>query len=282
MDALNTSGSPARVLPKALQALRPVVIDDLVRLGAPHDGGYVLPRSGVLVADALLSFGVGTEWSFEDDATQLNPNLCVHAYDHTITEKAVLDMLVSTWETQAESGLPGILARLKQCQSYNEFFRGANNHFRERIVHHAKHPAEATVHNAMLRLGRRPYVILKMDIEGDEYEVIDDILEYRNRIVVIVAEFHHTHSQRETFLRSVARIRERYAVVHLHGNNWAGQAPDGLPHLLEITFLRKDLCTGSSRRSRLPVSGLDFPNVPDRPDVELVFEEIDPSAADAG
>jgi hypothetical protein len=84
-------------------------------------------------------------------------------------------------------------------------------------------------------------------------------------------EFHDTDPFQSVFLESIKLITEWYDVVHIHANNNAGVAADGLPEILEITFLSKPLSNTTLQRNRLPMPGLDFPNNPRKIDYELVF-----------
>jgi hypothetical protein len=61
----------------------------------------------------------------------------------------------------------------------------------------------------MRDLGHRSIDVLKMDIEGAEYEVIDDILGSRLQIEQILVEFHHR-------LPGVGIDRTRRAVRNLN------------------------------------------------------------------
>src|SRR5262249_62280724 len=71
--------------PVALSDYRPVACDSLARVGSPNDGGYVVPLRAVAAADALLSFGLSHDWTFERDFKTRNPNAVIHCYDHTVT-----------------------------------------------------------------------------------------------------------------------------------------------------------------------------------------------------
>ena len=51
----------------SLKNLRPIAVDDLVRVGANGDGGYVLSQSQINKTNTLLSFGVCDNWTFEAD-----------------------------------------------------------------------------------------------------------------------------------------------------------------------------------------------------------------------
>jgi len=267
--------SSSKVLPNYLRHLRPAVVDDLIRLGIGLDGGYVLPRSAVIAADALLSFGLGMDWSFERDAVQLNPNLLVHVYDNSITDRTFLDMIVTAWNNfrRAQGSLSEVRAFVELYESYHRFFQGNVVHIRERVFDRKTDPDDTTLEEVLARLTEHSQLLVKMDIEGGEYRIMDSLLAHEQRIRAIVVEFHATEFQREIFLKTIGQITRYYTIVHLHGNNAVGPASDGLPDVLEITFLRKDLCTSSSYRDRVPVAGLDFPNIPAKPEYELVFDE---------
>src|SRR4029077_11494615 len=100
---------------------------------------------------------------------------------------------------------------------------------------------------------------------------IPQILTFADRIDLMVVEFHDTDPLRAVFEAQVNAILERFSIVHLHGNNIAGVAADGLPECLEITFLSKRFDTTEAFRDRLPLAGLDVPNDPLKPDIPLNF-----------
>lgn len=62
---------------------KPFYCPDIIRLGKDYDGGYLLNSNDVSKSTRLLSFGIGTDTSFEADF--YNRNACtVSAYDGTI------------------------------------------------------------------------------------------------------------------------------------------------------------------------------------------------------
>jgi hypothetical protein len=111
-----------------------------------------------------------------------------------------------------------------------------------------------------------------MDIEGGEYRVIPQILDYADRIDLMTIEFHETDPLRLVFEQNVKAIETRFDLIHIHGNNIAGAAADGLPDAPEITFLNKRFGTPAVFRDILPIPGLDRPNDPFRPDLPLHFK----------
>ena len=60
---------------------------NLIRLGNNYDGGYLIPQSIIKKTKLLLSFGLGTDWSFEKNFKNINKNLKINCYDHTINRK---------------------------------------------------------------------------------------------------------------------------------------------------------------------------------------------------
>jgi hypothetical protein len=94
---------------------------------------------------------------------------------------------------------------------------------------------------------------------------------FADRIDVLAIEFHNTDPLRAVFEAQLRDLLEHFAIVHLHGNNIAGVAADGLPDAVEITFISRRFPISNRHRDRLPVAGLDLPNDPKRPELELVF-----------
>ena len=46
----------------AADKLRPIAVDDLIRVGRANDGGYVLPRKLATDCLYLISYGIRTDW----------------------------------------------------------------------------------------------------------------------------------------------------------------------------------------------------------------------------
>ena len=65
--------------------LRPIESTDLIRMGRPNDGGYVIPEKIFSFCDGLLSYGINKDWSFEKDFWKKNPNTIIHCYDHSVS-----------------------------------------------------------------------------------------------------------------------------------------------------------------------------------------------------
>ena len=262
-----------KTLPPSLDYLRPVIVDDLMRFGGASDGGYLLPRSLLGDIDAVLSFGLATDWSLEEQLARLRPGIPIHVYDHTVGAKIYYRAAKSRslkW-LGGRTSFADARERWKTYTGYRRFFTGRHRHYAERVFNRRDNPGDATLDIAFDRLRDARHVLLKIDIEGGEYRIVPAIGGYAERIDLLAIEFHDTDPLRPVFEAQVRSLLEHFVIVHLHANNIAGVAEDGLPDAVEITFVNKRHCRSEQRRDRLPLAGLDRPNDPQRPDCELIF-----------
>ena len=100
--------------------LRPIESTDLIRLGRPNDGGYVIPKKIFSFCDGLLSYGINKDWSFEKDFWKKNPNAIIHCYDHSVS---FLTLIFFTIKSLILSIVRLILLDRKR---FNRFFNGIN------------------------------------------------------------------------------------------------------------------------------------------------------------
>jgi len=261
------------LLPDRLSFLNPYVVDDLARYGNQRDGGYLLPASVVAQIDAVLSFGLSTDWSLEHDLSAGHPDRIIHVYDHTVGARSFRRSLKNAFFKflGGRTSLADLRARYQTDAGYRQFFTGNRVHYRERVFNRRDNANDATLALAFERLGGARNVFLKMDIEGGEYRVIPQISRFADRIAAIAIEFHDTDPLRPVFEAQVQALRDQFAIIHVHGNNIAGVAADGLPDALEVTFLNRRFAPSERQRDRLPVPGLDLPNDPLRPELVLRF-----------
>jgi hypothetical protein len=263
----------ARKLPAGLDYLRPLIVDDLVRLGSKTDGGYLLPQRALGDIDAVLSFGLATDWSLEEQLARLRPGIPIDVYDHTVGAKSFYRAAKSrSWKLlSGRTSFADVRTRWNTYTGYRRFFTGQHRHYAERVFNRRDNDNDATLDIAFGRLRDVRHVLLKIDIEGGEYRILPAVGRFADRIDLLVVEFHDTDPLRAVFEAQIRALLDHFAIVHLHANNIAGIAEDGLPDAMEITFLNKRFPVSGQKRDRLPLAGLDEPNDPARPDYELVF-----------
>ncbi|MFZ5806620.1 MAG: hypothetical protein ACOY3I_05400 [Verrucomicrobiota bacterium] len=262
-------------IPSVFSYLNPVIIDDLTRFGNANDGGYLLPASALKAIDWVISFGVCNDWSFEKEIKDTFSNIqVIHAYDHTIGKESFLKSAFVGFAKfiLGKGSWKEMTSDFKTFFDYQSFFREPCRHFKKRVYDRLDRDQDITMEQIFSQVPKNARILLKIDIENDEYRILPQVFAFRENIDVLVIEFHNTEPFREVFERHIKQLLSFYEVVHTHANNNAGIAPDGLPETLEITFLRKSLITSEKGlRHTLPLRGLDAPNDPSKPDLSLTF-----------
>lgn len=236
------------LLADALKFMAPVVVPDLIRMGKNWDGGYIISASSVEAAQGMFSFGVNNDWSFDQDWNLQKPHDRIHAYDGTIS--------------------PGRFDPALR-DSYRDFFSTRATHYPVNVGA-TSHVGQSSWEDAMIRMAR-DRVFLKMDIEGGEWQLTDSIMAHASAITGAVIEFHNTHNLRDLFVNTIRRYQEKFHVIHIHPNTSCGYAQDNFPTVVEISFLNRDLWSGTQQRLECHVPELDQPNLPNTEDVALYW-----------
>jgi len=249
----------------------PVKCDMLARVGSPNDGGYVVPLDAVRAARALVSFGLSHDWTFERDFKRLNKDATIHCYDHTVSLRTAFQFSIGQLLRFVLLFRARSLWKIFTWIDYKVFFRSQATHFRQKISPDNQHNG-ATIADVFSRLPAECPVFVKMDIEGSEYLVFEDLLEHSRNIVAMAIEFHDVDAQPRLFGSIVEKIRHDFYIVHIHGNNMGGLTSYNFPKAPEITFLNKRFFDSvpPPSSSKYPILGLDRPNNPRLP--EFAFE----------
>jgi hypothetical protein len=213
------------------------------RFGRDFDGGYVMLED-FKNAGVALSLGINDDVSWDLDVA--NRGLEVFQFDHTIAD------------------VPEAHARF---------------HFNRLRIAAKPEDGAATLAQAfqMAQAETSALVILKMDIEGDEWDVLDHVpVELLDRCGQIVVEFHHLERLMEPASLSQARrvfekLTHGFFLCHVHGNNCGNLVNIHnivLPETLEMTFAKRGLYQPVETGEVFP-QGLDMPNQPGRADLFL-------------
>lgn len=219
---------------------------DLVRAGAPHDGGYLMLDDFLKSNGIAYSFGIADEISWDLDMASRGYD--VFMYDHTIDKLPVeLDKLHFFKEGIADSDAT--------CAA----------------LHSLEHYVQKNQHEECQNM------ILKMDVEGAEWGFLSMVdSQLLNQFDQIIFEFHDLNAPRNTeqVLSALKKINETHALIHLHPNNCAnGIAFNGkiFHDVLEATYVsRKKYRVTEDYDVQLPLD-LDRANDLDVPDVSLGY-----------
>lgn len=218
--------------------------EEKMRVGPHGDGGYIIPVNIVKLIDVVYSYGVGKNISFEKNLSLLK-ELIFRFYDAAV------------------DNLP---------------YRQGNFFFKKENIGRKKHGIFGTFQGHLIENGDfEKRILLKMDIEGDEWKVIRSILNgnYKN-ISAIILELHHLgrYEKLAFYNRILKSINSKFTLVHIHANNFESVfniKGKILPMASELTLINNNLVTQKSiLNSGLP-SVHDFPNDAEREDIRLDF-----------
>jgi hypothetical protein len=240
-------------LPEDLLWMCPIDVPDLVRLGGKMDGGYLVPQSVVNCSQGLLSFGLGDDFTFDQDWHKLKPQDPIHMYDASVKYET-LSIRVNT----------SVRNNIDIKSEYQQFFQGKVCHWQEYI-------STGNFVEALDRMGV-DQVFIKMDIEGGEYPLIDLFVEHHQRITGIAMEWHDCAHRNPKWQDAVKRLNSDYDIVHVHGNNHVTPDSEGIFGCMELTHIRRDLLAGSTLRKQIYIPNSDYSNVYGWDDYEYYFE----------
>ena len=237
---------------------RPTVGCQNVRLGLDCDGGYIVDGQSVDKADFLLSFGINDDWSFERDFLKRN-KVEVVAFDGSIGVHWFLKRWV---KHPRETLLHGA-----KFFDYLRFLSGRSRHVPLFVgaKQSKSHIAFAEIVTNYLPKQFQS-VFLKIDIEGDEYIILDDIVAIGPRISGLVIEFHDIPKHLQVIEEFIAKLP--LSLCHVHANNNANLLDGGISEVVEITFTR--FGTELDNLAFVPNS-LDRPNNKSFPEIQIVF-----------
>ena len=233
---------------------RPKKIDQLIRLGKESDGGYLVNRDDIFESDVLLSFGISDDWSFEYDFYKLN-DLDIYAFDGSLTSIFWIKKNISYIRNLKFSHL------LKYFQF--RYFSKKNKFFKKKFLSSINDNNNINLEN-IKNLILDKNIFLKIDIEGHEYRILDDILKIQNNIIGLAIEFHDVdlHLNRiEDFIKKF-----KLKIIHVHINNYSFDHLK-IPNLIELTFSKNY----KKEENNFPKHKKDRPNNTYSKDYDIKF-----------
>lgn len=239
--------------------------NDLIRLGRDGDGGYLVSKSDVYSSKFLITFGVGDDWSFEEDFISIN-DVPIFAYDASVNNAYFFKkFILSIFKISR----PRIAIHwLKTIISYNRFFSKKNvRHIQKFVGIDTLDGVYCTFEEVVKDLYVEEKIFVKIDIEGSEYRLLDELVQYQDKLSGLVIEFHDL----DLHLNTVESFIQNFdlSLVHVHANNGSPiRKKDSLPLVIELTFSQS---RQHFEEFILP-HRLDQANDKNLPEIELIFE----------
>lgn len=205
---------------------------NLIRIGSVSDGGYVV-HNDFSLDDILVSLGIGDNSDFEYELSSKVET--IKAYDHTVKQiprnSVNIDFYRLGVKAKAEEGFVTLRTIIEQIPSTHD-------------------------------------LILKIDIEGWEWEVLDGLTdEELLRFRQIIGEFHDFHDvgKLESIEGVIRRLASNFTVINSHANNWGKYdlvKSIAVPDVVEITWLRNNFSSSKSGKGKSENDSVNKANNP--------------------
>ena len=227
-----------------LKKLSPVATDkNLIRIGSINDGGYIVPN---VLEDIKFCYsaGVGFNYDFEFEL--------------------------------AKKGIKCFMADY----SINEIKKNSNLIFDKIFIRGNSYGKYLTIEDWILKKEVDPSAgsILKIDVEGDEYKILNSVnKDFFLKFKIIIIEFHNLHYLfNEKFFFSfhdiIEKIINNFYCVHVHPNNDVDfikkKENITIPPVMEFTFINKKNLKINNQKLFFP-NKLDSDNNPDKRSIVL-------------
>jgi hypothetical protein len=200
----------------------------IIRLGSNHDGGYFVCPNAVSKSQNLIGIGIETNWEFEKEFLKINPKVKVTTYDGQTNIflilkfffKQILKILIFkiNWDLLKRSFLNIFEYKyflIKKLNFVNKNVGLLSGLSFKKIVEGKKN------------------IFLKIDIEGSEYDIIDQILKYSQKIDMLIFEFHWIFSpDKSSYIGNYKddKFHGNGSYTYGDGTNYTGEFKNGLPN----------------------------------------------------
>ena len=272
---------------KIFQFFQPYKVSDLIRLGSSNDGGYLVSEMDVKLTDNLASLGTSFDWQFEKDFKRFNKKVKIHSFDGSVGIKYFTKNLKLRLKNlilkPSRKNLIRFINRLKLFFNFLIFYKF--NLFKNTIYHHESfvglslnedfnniffenygyYPNSISFESFSKHIYNNTF--LSIDIEGGEYDILNNIIDIQDKLIAIIIEFHDSNKNIEKIKEFISKLDLK--IIHFHINNF-GEIVENIPSVFELTF---------SRNSNIMDSKVDFlPDILDEKnniladDFTIVFE----------
>ena len=259
---------------KVSKKLMPKFEAKKIRLGKNYDGGYVVSKKAVLNSKNLISFGVYDDWSFESDFIKNNNKINIFLFDGTINFVFWIKYLVKSlyYFIKKIYSFKKLISNFLQFIKFPFFILKSNVKFYGKNITRNSKKINLKKYSSISQIIEKFYlknIFFKIDIEKNEYPILNELIKFDDRIECLVIEFHDVNKNLKKILHFIKNFKLK--LIHIHINNYGPVNASGLPSVIEFTFVKKDYCKNNYKDLKLPIKNLDFPNNPDSRDKKILF-----------
>tara|TARA_B100001029_G_scaffold166875_1_gene159632 strand:+ start:1346 stop:2125 length:780 start_codon:yes stop_codon:yes gene_type:complete len=257
------------VLPKYLKPLH-VEKSNLIRIGPKTDGGYVVDKRILGKNKILVTCGLNDDWEFEKDFIKKNGDVSIIAFDHTVNNEFWIKRFKKDFISLLllKKLRPNKILDVFKYLDYLLFFRKNKIHYKKKIVNKSKNNSQKSISEILKPLND---IVLKVDIEGDEYKILNDIKKNSKKIIFLIIEFHDIHKNLRKLQKFLNNLDLK--IIHIHANNYGGISKKNVPKVIELSLInsKKIKIKKIYSKRKYPIVNLDYKNLKRRDEIKIRF-----------
>jgi hypothetical protein len=172
-------------------------------------------------AKNLMSYGIHDNWSFERNFYTLNKSCHLNLYDDVLDFPFLVIKLLKQLAKFFLFKKNYLSISIKNIFSYFFFCNG---------IYKKKKIKESDV----LSNEELSEIFFKIDIEGSEYELLNNLIIIQDKIVGLVIEFHALDKNIQKVIKFIKNFK--LDLIHIHPNNFGILDKNLDPTVIELTF----------------------------------------------
>ena len=223
---------------------------DLKRFGSLYDGGYLFNEVDIIKSDLLISLGIHDNWDFEEEIHNNYKLEKIICFDPETSNFLIFNYLLKSILKLDKKRIKNYLKKFKkfsELKSYSTFFK---TKFDKQLV---------------LDEFKKKNILLKVDIEGDEYKWLNFFLECQDNVNSLAIEFHDLDKNFFKIKNFISKFN--LELIHTHVNTFSKKENI----TLELTFSKHSVFSNNKWRQS-DLSSIDNPNYFKHQNIEIKNE----------
>ena len=242
---------------------RPLKCENLIRIGKHNDGGYVIDKLSITNSDCLMSFGINDDWSFEQQFLELKA-VPLFAFDASINKRHFQKKFL---KSVRNLNLKHSFKNYQKFKDYGKFFNNRDRFHIEKFVGFDFQDHNMSLATIIKNYIRHKYhhIFFKIDIEGSEYRILDELISHQDITSGLVIEFHDLDINIEKVIKFIKTYK--LSLSHIHANNFA-PINQNIPLSIELGF---SPCASLEKSTLTYPTAWDMPNNARVDDYQIEF-----------
>ena len=244
----------------------------LQRMGGKYDGGYLVDINSIKISNFLISGGIFYDYKFENDYLDFSNKKKIYCFDHTINPyihilrwtlilfKRLLFLEKSPRIKKSIKNIIKTIRFLKFIKKERVFF------YKIGIGNNSKNIY--SINKILCKIQNKNFFFLKIDIEGDEYKILEQIISNEHNISGLVIEFHNVEKNIRLIEDFIKKLRLK--LIYTHINNVSKISREGIPSIVEMSFSQ---FAEVDNNLDFKKHKFDYPNNPNIKDIEINFRK---------